>query len=279
MGSKNGIADIVREDVVQFFSNVRAAAVLYFTSTSDLTNDEIGEQTRRFTAGRNMKGFELKPEVSFKEVNGRNAFIVQSPNAKNDRLLWTQKGIGATDDRRFDLNLIIDALGSFEGFLFDELRNKKGWCYGAYAFVVPATTRPGRIGAYADPSLETSKDLIPELLRLLRVFPEEKGFRERLGQRNATFKNRFAYQLDLRFRLSSRVSRDRYGIPILEKEAYNSRIDAVTETSAKKVVDEVFDDRNLCMVFYGDAERIQRILTGCDSSVRCTVMEKEVLIA
>ena len=173
---------------------------------------------------------------------------------------WTQKGIDATDDRRFDFSLIIDALGSFEGFLFDELRNKKGWCYGAYAFVVPATSRPGRIGAYADPSLETSKELIPELLRSDARFSGGRGFSGKTGQRNATFKNRYSYQLDLKFRLASRVSRDRYGIPILEREAYNSRIDAVTDISARRVIDELFDDRNLCMVFYGDAERIQKIL-------------------
>ena len=150
---------------------------MYFTSISDLAEEEIERTRNVLQRGGAIDGFELKPEVSFREVKGRNAFIVHSPQAKNDRLMWTQKGIAATDDRRFDLSLIIDALGSFEGFLFDELRNKKGWCYGAYAFVVPATSRPGRIGAYADPSLETSKDLIPELLRLYRVFPEERDFR------------------------------------------------------------------------------------------------------
>ena len=279
IGSKKGIDNITREDVVEYFSKVRTASVLYFTSISDLTKDEIERQARRFAAGRQNDGFKLKPEVPFKAVNGRNAFIVQSPEAKNDRLIWTQSGIAAADDRRFDLSLIIDALGSFEGFLFDELRNKRGWCYGAYAFVVPATTRAGRIGVYADPSLETSKDLIPELLRLMHIFMEEEEFHKRLAQRNATFKNRYSYQLDLKFKLASRVSRDRYGVPILDREAYNSRIDAVTDISARRVIDELFDDRNLCMVFYGDAERIQRILTGCDSSVRCTVMEKEVLIS
>jgi zinc protease len=278
MGSKKGIADILREDVVDYFSKVRAASVLYFTSISDLMKDEIERHAKRFTAGRRDDGFELKPELSFKDTSGRNAFIVQSTDAKNDRLLWTQKGIAATDDRRFDLSLIIDALGSFEGFLFDELRNKKGWCYGAYAFVVPATTRPGRIGVYADPSLETSKDLIPELLRLIHIFQEEEGFQERLSQRNSTFKNRYSYQLDLKFKLANRVGRDRYGIPILGREAYNSRIDAVTDISARRVVDELFDDRNLCMVFYGDAERIQKILTVCDPSIHCTVMDKEALI-
>ncbi len=279
IGSKNGVVSIVRQDIVDFFSKVRAASVLYFTSISDLTKSEIESQAQRFITGRTIDGFILRPEVPFKEANGRNAFIVQSAEAKNDRLIWSQKGIGATDERRFDLSLIIDALGSFEGFLFDELRNKKGWCYGAYAFIVPATTRQGRIGFYADPSLETSKQLIPELLRLIRVFSDEGGFQERLRQRNATFKNRYSYQLDLKFKLASRVGRDRYGIPILGKEAYDSHIDGVTEITAGRVVDEVFDDRNLSMVFYGDAERIQRILEGADPAVRCAVVEKETLIA
>ncbi len=279
IGSKQGVLAIERGDVVEFFSKVRSASVLYFNSISDVAMNEIEGATRRFSAGRSGGGFELKPEVRFREVRGRNAFVVHSPQAKNDRLIWTQEGIAATDDRRFDLSLIIDALGSFEGFLFDELRNKRGWCYGAYAFAVPATSRPGRIGVYADPSHETSKDLIPEMLRLYRVFPHEQEFQDRLVQRNTTFKNRYSYQLDLKFRLASRVSRDRYGIPILERDAYNSRIDAVTDISTQRVIDELFDDRNLCMVFYGDAERIRKILADCDSSIQVTVMEKERLIA
>ena len=158
------------------------------------------------------------------------------------------------------------------------LRNKNGWCYGAYAFITPATTRRGRIGFYSDPSLETSSLLIPELLRLLERFSTEKDFQDRLSQRNETFKNRYSYQLDLKYKLSSEVSRDRYGIPILGREAYNKRIDAVTQASAQKVIGEVFDSRNLCMVFYGDAERIQKILTGFEASISITVMDKELLV-
>jgi len=279
IGSRAGIANVSRDDIIDFYAKVRSVSVLYFTSISDLTYDEIERETARFVSGRRADGFTLKPEADFRETVGRQAVIVHSAEAKNDRLIWTQKGIGATDDRRFDLNLIIDALGSFEGFLFDELRNKKGWCYGAYAFVVPATTRPGRIGAYADPSLETSKELISELLRLLRVFSEDPGFQERLRQRNSTFKSRYSYQLDLKFKLASRVGKDRYGIPILSRDEYNNRIDAVTETTTRKVIDELFDDRNLCMVFYGDAGRLQTILAECDPRIACTVLEKEALIA
>ncbi len=278
IGSRKGIANISRDDVMEYFSKVRAASILFFTSISDLTKEEIEKHTERFAVGRPTSGFALKPEVQFKESRGQEAFIVHSDGATNDRLIWTQKGIEATDDRRFDLNLILDALGSFEGLLFDVLRNKKGWCYGAYAFATPATTRRGRIGFYSDPSFETSSLLIPELLRLLEHFSTEKDFQDRLSQRNATFKNRYSYQLDLKYKLSSDLNRDRYGIPILGRDAYNRRIDSVTQASAQKVIREVCDSRNLCMVFYGDAKRIQKILTGVDASISVKVMDKESLV-
>jgi zinc protease len=278
IGSRRGVANVSREDVREYFSHVRATSVLYFTSISDLPKEEVENRLRRFTVGRRMNGFSLKPEIQFKESRGREAFIVDSQGATNDRLIWSQVGIEATDERRYDLNLIIDALGSFEGLLFDVLRNKNGWCYGAYAFVTPATTRRGRIGFYSDPSLETSSLLIPELLRLLERFSTEKDFQDRLGQRNSTFKNRYSYQLDLKYKLSSEVSRDRYGIPILDRDAYHRRIDAVTQASAAQIVKEVFDPRNLCMVFYGDAERIRKILASVDTSISISVMDKEVLV-
>ncbi len=279
IGSRSAIMKMTRDEIVNFFVNVRKTSVLYFTTISDAPKSAIDRFVEPFIRGRNTGGFSLKPETKFREAVGREAFIVESKEAKNDRLIWSQPGLGATDDRRFDLGLVIDALGSFEGFLFDELRNKRGWCYGAYAFVTQATTRRGRIGYYADPSLESSRQLVPELLRLLKVFPDEEGFRERLGERNAAFKNRYAYQLDLKYKLLSRVARDRYGIPILDRESYSRRIDEVTASSARKVIEEVFQTAKLSMVFYGDAERIRNILKETDSSLPIAVLEKEQLIA
>ena len=279
IGSRIAILEMTRGEIVDFFSNVRKTSVLYFTTISDAPQSAINQAVEPFILGRNTDGFSLKPETNFREAVGREAFIVQSKEAKNDRLIWSQPGLNATDDRRFDLSLVIDALGSFEGFLFDELRNKRGWCYGAYAFVTQATTRRGRIGYYADPSLESSRQLVPELLRLLKVFPDEKGFRERLEERNATFKNRYAYQLDLKYKLLSRVARDRYGIPILDRDSYSRRIDGVTASSARRVIEEVVQTERLSMVFYGDAERIQNILKATDGSLPIAVLEKEQLIA
>ena len=279
IGSRGGIDKISRKDLVDYFRSVRSASVLYFTAISDLSRSGVEHAVERFTIGRLSEGFSLKGELPFKESAARAAYIVESKEAKNDRLIWSQEGISATDEKRFGLNLIIDALGSFEGYLFDELRNKKGWCYGAYAFVTPATNRPGRIGFYADPSSESSKDLIPALLQLLESFPDEEGFRNRLKERNEAFKNRYAYQLDLKYRLGSRVHKDRYGIPILSRDEYNARIDGVTAEAARRIIGEVFDLNRLVMVFHGDVDRIKSTLTGLDASIPVTVLEKDLLVA
>ncbi|HTX18862.1 MAG TPA: pitrilysin family protein [Bacteroidota bacterium] len=279
VGSREGIASISREDVLEFFRKAKASAVLYFTAISDLPEGELEQFLARIIDERRTDGFTILPEVHFTEPETRRAAIIHSAEAKNDRLIWSHAGIGAADERRFALGLVVDALGSFEGYLFDELRNKKGWCYGAYAYVVPGTTRPGRIGYYADPAQENSVLLIPELLRLLREFPASEGFLGRLRERNETFKNRYAYQLDPKFRLASRVHFDRYGVPILGRKEYNDRIDAVTIESVQRVVGELFDTSRMAMVFHGDRDRITRALAAADPEIAVTVLQKEELVA
>lgn len=278
LGSRQAINRITREDIKKFYESVRATQVLYLTAISDLPKEKLEEQLSLLIHNRPTNGFMLKPEARYHNASGYEAIIVNSSEATNDRLMWSHRGIGATDERRFDLSLVIDALGSFEGFLFDQLRNKNGWCYGAYAFAMQATTRPGRIAYYADPTSETSTMLIPEMLRLLHLFPDEKDFQERFAERNTTFKNRYAYQLDLKKKLSNEINRDRYGIPILDKEQYYQQIDAVTLSTAKKTIGEVFDPKNMTMVFYGDAARLKTILAKLDPSVNITLLEKDILI-
>lgn len=277
-GSAEAVRRITRSDVQQFIEHVRTSSTVYFTAISDRSKQELEELLAVFTSSRVRNGFALKPEVRFRDSRGLEATIINSPGATNDRLIWSHGGIGATDERRFDLSLIVDAFGSFEGYLFDELRNKNGWCYSACVYVMAATTRPGRVAYYSDPSSENSHKLIPEMLRLIEIFPLENGFRERLAERNATFKNRYAYQLDIRKKLTNEVNRDRYGVPILDQQSYNKRIDAVNAATAGKVIEEVFDPKNMTMVFYGDAARLTKILTGIRPPVNLFVLEKEILV-
>ncbi len=277
-GSKAAFNRITRDDVVRYWDSARRTLVLYLTSISNLSKDAITERTTLFTKGRSVDGFVLKPEVAVKVAQGHEAYIVASPGATNDLLQWSHKGIRSADDRRFDLNLVLDALGSAEGFLFDVLRGKNGWCYGAYAWNQPGTDAPGRINYYADPTPETSSKLIPEMLRLIQAFPDDAEFQEGLARRNSAFKNRYAYQLDPRFKLTSEINRDRYGIPMLTKEEYYKKIDAVNLSTARRMIEDVFDPKNLYMVFYGDVERLKPILEKTDPSMKITVLDKEVLV-
>jgi zinc protease len=277
-GSRTALNKVTRDDVASYYNAVLGTQVLYFTSISNLPKKEIEKRLLLFTRQRRTDGFALKPEQPYSSAAGQRAYIFSSPGATNDRFIWSHKGIDANDPRRFDLDLVADALGSGQGFLFDQLRNQKGWCYGAYAFVLRGTGRTGRIGYYADPTSESSPKLIPEMLHLIQSFASEEDWQRRFVQRNSTFKSRFAYTLDLRFRLNSEVNRDRYGIPILDKQAYFDAIDAVNLESARRTISEVFDTKNMFMVFYGDPDRIRTTLENLDSKIEITVLEKEVLV-
>jgi predicted Zn-dependent peptidase len=252
--------------------------VMYRSALTDLPEEEVRRKLDRLSMGRTRTGFTLRPEEMYALADGRKALLVRSDEAANDRLLWSHSALAANDDRRFNLGLALDAFGSFEGYLFDVLRNKNGWCYGAYAFQMNATIRPGRVGYYADPSRNDSSKLIPAMMQLIETFPDAEEYKERFIQRPMTFKNRYNYQLDPKFKLSAQLHRDLFGIPILSREEYYERIDAVTPMTTRKVLDDVITPHRMFMVFYGDSDRLAPILTALDSSISIRVIKKEDLI-
>ncbi len=262
IGSLSALEKISREDVVEYFSKIKNCETAYATSISDIAYAEIEKRIQKIFSLRAKNGFTLLPEAEYAVEKKTRAHIFHVENASNDRLLWSHKGLSAADSQRFGLSLIIDALGSFEGYLFDHLRNKNGWCYGAYASIITGTGRIGRITYYSDPSNETSQYLIPALLEHLKKFSTQQDFIERLSERPSSFKNRFVYQLDKKYAISSRVQFDRYGVPILTKEQYYKEIDAASESVACDIIKNIFLTSNLTMVFYGDATRISKILSS-----------------
>lgn len=278
-GSLSALSQITQKDLVQFFQKVKSSGILFIYVISDLERDEIERHFLLLTSSRHTDGFSLEPEKEYRRSNGKEVFIVHSENSANDRLLWTHEGLTASDERRYTLSLVLDALGSFEGFLFDQLRNKNGWCYGAYAYLFPPTTRKGRVGYYSDPSDTSSQHLIPRMLELLEAFNTNDDFLQRLAERNGTFKNRYAYQLDLNYKIISAINYDRYGIPILTKEEYFAKIDAVTPESVHQLTADIFDTTNLTMVFYGEADRITNTITSIDNSIPMSIFDKSELIA
>ena len=278
IGSIKSLEAIKRNDLINYFNKVKSAQKIYFTAISDLSNSEILQQLQIFILDRKMDGFALLPDEKFQIFNNPTVYIFDSPNSSNDRLMWSHEGINIFDERRFAINLILDALGSFEGFLFERLRNQKGWCYGAYAFNIAGTINNGKIGYYADPSSETSKDLIPELFLLLRMFQNENDFIEKLKLRNNTFKNRYAYQLDLKYKLMREILFCKYGIPILSKEEYFAKIDEVTFEKANQVISEIFDLNKLLMIFYGDANRITKIVEHTIIGAEIKILQPNILI-
>lgn len=278
LGSLAALEQLTRNEIELHFDKIRSAAVCYCSGTSDISKNEFEALLTPFFQQRTNSGYELLPEVEFKNCKSPEAHIVHLEHASNDRLMWSHQGLSATDPQRFALSLIIDALGSFEGFLFDQLRNKNGWCYGAYATIIPGTTRLGRVSYYADPSDKSSQFLFPQLLHHIATFHNEAEFVSRLSERPSTFKNRYVYQMDRNYKILSQINFDRFGIPKLSKEEYYNEIDSLTPEKFSQVIGAIFNAQKLIMVFYGDANRIQKILHSINPALTATVYNKNIII-
>ncbi|MFA6541755.1 MAG: insulinase family protein [Bacteroidota bacterium] len=279
IGSAASLNNITREKIQKYYQQSVSADTVYVTAVSDLTETTLCEYLNPFLQNRLRNGFTLGPETPYRQSTGREIFIAESTGAPNDRLLWSHQGIEGNDPRRFALSMVLDALGSFEGYLFDELRNKNGWCYGVYAYLFPPTMRKSLIGYYSDPSNSTSQFLIPKLMELIETFQHSSEYLHRLRERKASFKNRYSYQLDINYKLTSRINRDKYGFQILDRNEYFNEIDSVTETMAAETIRQVFDLHNMTMIFYGDSHRISSIISKIDPAIPITVFDKSDLIS
>ena len=278
-GSWSSIERIKQDDIREYFKNVRSSANAYCTALTDLSEAEIRKYLSNIFDNRPRNGFILDAEPEYRQSERMEAFIVDIPDAPNDRLLWTHQGLRANDSRRYALSIILDALGSFEGYLFDELRNKKGWCYGMYAFQYPPSARMGRIGYYSDPSKDTSQYLIPKLLDLLHTFGSNDDYLLRRIERTESFKNRYAYQQDLNYKITSQIQRDKYGIPILSRDEYYSEIDAVNNSLVDDVIRTVFVVENLTMTFCGNKDRISSIIASINPAISIRILSKTELLS
>ena len=72
---------------------------------------------------------------------------------------------------------------------------------------------------------------------------------------------------------------ERFGIPILTKEEYYRKIDSVTLENALSTISEVFNPNNLTMVFYGDKERISKIIEHTIIGAEINIIDTNVLIS
>jgi zinc protease len=174
------------------------------------------------------------PEVQ----KGKTLLLIDKPNRTQAQLTVGSSGISYTDKDYFSLQIANHVFGggSFSARLMKEVREKRGWSYGAYSWY-----RSGKKPLYfAMHSVPSNKDAAPALELMIQLFGDyaKKGIEKaEFTFAKQSLVNQSAFLQDtLRKRLDNKVSEAVMNLPAGFYDGYQKRIERITHSQVQAAI-------------------------------------------
>lgn len=205
------------------------------------------------------------PEVTASAPKGRTVYVVERKGSATTEVGIGHLGIKAARPDREVLEVGLHSFGEdMSSRLFKELREKKGWTYGAYGGF-DLFERPRRYGGgfmiWAFPQAEHTEPLVLRALELYEEYvkgglkPAELKFSQQALSNSYPFK--FATS---RSRLQSRLYELLEGAPARSVAQYRKIVNGITPASLKAAIKKAHDPENLVLVLVGDPARTATVV-------------------
>lgn len=263
IATRQGIELVTALDLNRYVQQTLHAEVLYFKVISDLSKKEITQCVRIFTEARLQDGFAPQPKRKRRHLQQTQLVIVPFDNAPINYCWTIVNALPRKDQHWFAQQVMVDALSQF---LFYQLRSQNGWCYAANAQILDRFDPPV-IQLFANPPVENTEYVIPELHRIMRRFSEDPMFWHFLEKSRKHLKHAYALKYDLGLVLNQQIEFDRDGIVPLSVSDYALAIDRVTREDVTDVIRELFVPPGpympvgRLMVYWGSQKYLEPILS------------------
>jgi zinc protease len=192
------------------------------------------------------------------EMKGMTVHLVDRPGSVQSNIGITEPGPARNGPDNPELNVVNATLGGgFSGRLFQNLREKHGWTYGAYSAFGP-NKLAGSFEASAETRNEVTAPAIKETLaEMKRLRDEPVPDAELELQRQYNIGN-YLLSLENAGRTAQRVQDiDLYGLPADYYKRYAKRMEAVTPSIAQQLAQHYLSVENLAICVVGEAKEIK----------------------
>jgi predicted Zn-dependent peptidase len=190
-------------------------------------------------------------------VKGTKVYLVDRPNSVQTSLIIATQAIKRTSPD-YDVLSVLNAVigGGPTGRLFLNLREEKGWTYGAYS----SLDAPRYRGAWlvqteirGDVTIEAIDEILSEIKRIGNEIVDDQEFRDKKRSLVAAFALSLESPDTI---LSNYVMSRRYGFPEDYWDRYPDRIMAVTREQVQAAAKKYLDPANLQIIAVGDGAKL-----------------------
>ncbi|HEX6189114.1 MAG TPA: pitrilysin family protein [Pyrinomonadaceae bacterium] len=227
----------------------------------DVKASEVIAKLKTALAGWKRTDYKESLPANPKPATDAKIYLIDRPNSVQSTITM---GNIAIDRRHADylpvvvMNSIVG--GGASARLFLNLREEKGYTYGAYSGFT-ALKYPGPWSASSDVRTEVTEGAMTEFMRELNRIRDEKVPVDELEEQKRSIVAGFALSLENPVQLLNySITRKIYGLPDDYWETYPAKIMAVTADDVQRVARQYVNPQTQQIVVVGDAKKIKSIL-------------------
>jgi zinc protease len=257
-GNESSIRDMQRAELEQFYLRHFAPENSALIMVGDVTLEEAGSAVERVLGHWSVDSF---GQVDVPPVSppARATYFVDRPGAAQSELRLAMLSPPRTTEDHVVLEVLTNVLGGgFSGRLNLNLREDKGYTYGAFASVRYGTLYGLLMGSTPVESSVTK----PALIELLGEFDALHSWSrpvtdEELAHAKESLVRGFAQRFETMSQVASEIAElEGFGLSMEELERYTDAVEAVTEDDLKRAAEKYLDTTNAIVVVVGDGEKI-----------------------
>lgn len=195
------------------------------------------------------------------ETGPAKIHVINRVPSVQTNLILGNLSVERTDPDYFALDVMNQVVGGgASARLFLNLREDKGYTYGAYSGVSAFKYR-GTFRANTEVRTEVTKGSMDELMRELKRIRDEKVEQEEFDRAKRTIVGSFALQLESpNALLNNIITQKIYGLPADYWDKYPQKIATITQDDVQRVARKYLDLNRLQVVAVGDASKIAEVL-------------------
>ncbi len=200
------------------------------------------------------------PQLNLPKVNETGTakiHLIDRPGSEQTNLILGNLTIERTDPDYYALDVMNQVIGGgASSRLFLNLREEKGYTYGAYSSFTSAKYR-GVFRASAEVQTAVTKGSMGEFMYELKRIRDEKTPADEFDRTKRTIVGSFALQLESpQSLLGNIITQKLYNLPADYWDTYPQKIAAVTPDDVQRVARKYLDLTKLQIVAVGDAKLI-----------------------
>ncbi len=249
---------ITRDELAAYHDRYFAPNNATLAIVGDVQAAEILPLVEKAFAGWKSRDVPEQKFPALPEMKGVNVHLVDRPGSVQSNILIATPGPVRNNADLAELNVVNATLGGgFSGRLFQNLREKHGWTYGAYS-AFDMNRFGGDFSASAETRNEVTAPAIVETMKeITRLRDEPVPDAELELQRQYNIGN-YLLSLENSSRIAQRVQDiELYGLPADFYKTYARRMAAVDAAKVGELAKKYMSTENVAIIVVGEAKDIQ----------------------